>query len=191
MKITHLEEYTRQSYPVLTYLLQRLAPLIFTMALPQYFPCCFLLAFLKGRCSFSSLAVIFLHLDSTTWDPSVPSNKAASSSNILSWSYWRYSIVLLFLSFSSITLCLSASSRAFSSAFLLAFWAACSAQCNFATSSSWIRSHCFFLCLHYISCCCFSSILVSFWEMSERVGEDMTIQKQEQKTSLFIYVLLT
>ena len=148
---------------------------MFTVVPPWYFSGCFPLAFLEGRCPFLFLVVTSLHLNPATLDSLAPSNRMASSSSTLSWSYWKYSIVLLFLSFSSTTLCLSASFQAFFSASLLAFWAACSAWHDFATSSSWARSHCSFLCLCYISCCCFSRISVSFWEMSERVGKDITV----------------
>ena len=158
---------------------------------PQYFSSCFPLAFLEGRCTSSSLAATSLHLDPMTMNPSAPSNRAASSSSTSSWSRWRYSSVLFFLFFSSATLCLSASFQAFSFASLLAFSAVCSAQHNFATSSSWVRSCCSSSCLYCISCCCFSKISVSFCKISEGAGEDIMIQKQEQKTSFSVYVLLT
>ena len=87
----------------------------------QYFPSYFPLVFLEGCCPSSSLAVTSLRLDPATWDSSAPSNRAASSSSTLSWSRWRYSIVLLFLSSSSVTLCLSASSLVLVSTSLLDF----------------------------------------------------------------------
>ena len=109
---------------------------IFTAAPPRYLPGCFPLAFLEGRYTSSSSAATSLCLDPMTWDPSAPSNRAASSSSTSSRSHWRYSIILLFLSSSSATLCFLASSLALASASLLAFWATHSAQCNFAASSS-------------------------------------------------------
>ena len=111
---THLEWYTRQSCLALTHLLQGLAS-------PQYFSCCFSLAFLEDYCSFLSLVAISLCLDPVTWDPSAPFKRAASSSNTSSQSCWRYSNILLFFFFFSTTLCLLASFLAFSSASLLAF----------------------------------------------------------------------
>ena len=90
-----------------THLSQRLELPILTAAPPQYFPGCFLLAFLEGCCLFSSPAVTSLCLDPVTWDPSALSNRAASSSSTSSQSCWRYSIVLLFLSSFSATLFLS------------------------------------------------------------------------------------
>ena len=175
--ITHLEGCTRQSCPALTYLSQGLVLPIFTMAPPQYFPGCFSLAFLEGHYPFSFPAATSLNLDPTIWDPSTSSNRVASFSSTLSWSHWRYSIVLLFLFSSSATLCLSAFSQVFSSTSLLAFWATCSARHNFATSSSWTRSCYSSSCLCYISCHCFSRILALFCEMSEWMGEDMAIWK--------------
>ena len=56
---------------------------------PQYFSCYLPLAFLKGCCPFSSLAVIFLHLDPVIWDPSAPSKRTVSSSSTSSQSCWR------------------------------------------------------------------------------------------------------
>ena len=192
MKITHLKECTRQSCLALTHLSQGLAPPIFTVAPLWYFSGCFSLAFLEGRCPSLSPAVISLHLDSTTWNPSAPFNRAAFSSSISSRSRWRYSTIhFFFFFFSSTTICLSASFWTFSSTFLLVFWATCSARRNFATSSSWTRSRYSSWCLHCISCCCFSRISVSSCEISEWVGEDIMIQKQEQKTSFFVYILLT
>jgi len=188
---THLERYTRQSCPAHIHLLQGLEPPIFTATPPRYFPSCFPLAFLEGRYISLSSAAISLHLDPAIWDPLAPSNRAASSSSTLSQSHWRYSIILLFLFSSSTALYLSASSWAFSSASLLAFWAVHSAQRNFTASSSWTRSHYSSLCLCCISCCCFSRISVLFCEMSEGAEEDIMIQKQEQKTSFSVYVLLT
>ena len=107
-----------------------------------------------------------------------------STSMVLLW----YSIILLFLFFSSATLCLSASSWVFFSASLLAFWAACSAWCNFTTSSSWTRSCYSSSYLHCISCCCFSRISALFCEISEWAEEDMAIQRQEQKKLLFSFI---
>ena len=185
--ITHLEECTRQSCQAHTHLSQGLELPILTMAPPWYLP----LAFLEGHCLSSSPAATSLHLDPTTWDPSASFNRVASSSSISSQSRWRYSTILLSLSSSSATLCLSASSWAFSSASLLAFWAARSARCNFTASSSWARSHYSSSCLQCISCCCFSRISVSSCKMLEGVGEDIMIQKQEQKTSFSVYALLT
>ena len=135
--ITHLEGYTRQSCLALTHLSQGLAPSIFTTAPLRYFPSCFPLAFLEGRCTSSSQ------------------------------SHWRYFIILFFLFSSSATLCLLVSSLALASTSLLAFWAVRSAWHNFTTSSSWARSCCYSSCLRCISCCCFSRILVSFCEMLE------------------------
>jgi len=66
----------------------------------------------------------------------------------------------------------------------------CSARYNLTASSSWSRSCCYSLCLHYISCRCFSRILVLFCEILEWAGEDIIIQKQEQKNFLFCYILL-
>ena len=159
---------------------------IFIMAPLRYFSNCFPLAFLEDCCLSSSLAAIFLHLDPITWDPSALSNRVASFSSISSQSHWRYSTILLFLSSSSTTLCLSASSLVFSSTSLLTFWAMCSAQRNFAASFIWTRSHCSSSYLCYIS-----RILASFCKISEWAEEDIIIQKQEQKTSFFIYILLT
>ena len=107
--MTHLEEYTRQFCLAFTHFSQGLALSIFTAAPLWYFPYCFPLAFLEGHYSSLSLAVISLHLDPMTWDSLAPSNRVASSFSILSQSHWKYSIVLLFLSSSSITLCLLAS----------------------------------------------------------------------------------
>ena len=109
----------------------------------------------------------FLMLRSHNLGPFHPSNRVASSSNTLSQSCWRYSTVFLFLFSSSTTLCLSASSWAFSSTSLLVFWAICSAWCNLAASSSWSRSCCCSLCLHCISCHCFSRISASFCKILE------------------------
>ena len=118
---THLEQYTRQSCLALTHLSQGLIPPILTVVTLQYFSCCLFLVFLKGYCPSSSLAAIFLYLDPTTQDLSALSNRVASLSSTSSWSYWRYSTILLFLSSFSAILCLSAFFWAFSSVFLLAF----------------------------------------------------------------------
>ena len=56
---------------------------------------CFPLAFLEGHCPSSSPAVTFLCLNPMTWNPSAPSNRAASSSSTSSRSCWRYSTILL------------------------------------------------------------------------------------------------
>ena len=176
---THLEWCTRQSCMVLTHLSQGLASPILTVASLWYFFCCLPLAFLKGYCPTLSPAVISLCLNPTTWDPSAPSNRAVSSSNTLSQSCWIYSNVLFFFFSSSATLCLLASSLAFSYASLLAFWAAYLARHGLIASLSWSRCCCFSLCLHCISYHWFSKILASFCEMLEEVGEDMMIQKQE------------
>ena len=133
-------------------------------------------------------SVISLHLDPVTWDYSAPSNRAASFSSILSQSYWMYSNTLFFFFFSSATLCLSTSSLAFSSTSLFAFWAVCSAQCNFTASSSWTRSHYSSLCLCCISCYCFSKISVLFCEVLEWVEKDMMVQKQEWKKLSFPFM---
>jgi len=121
IKITHLERYTRQSCLAYTHLSQRLEPPIFTAAPLQYFPGCFPLAFLEGCCPSLFPVVTSFHLDPAIWDPSAPSNRAASSSSTSFQSRWRYSIILFFLSSSSTTLYLSASSLALASASLLAF----------------------------------------------------------------------
>jgi len=121
IKNTHIEKCTRQSYLVLTHLSQGLVSSIFTTAPLWYFPGYFLLAFLEGCCPSLSPAVMSLCLDPMTWDPSALSNRVASSSNTLSWSCWRYSIILLFFFFSSATPYLLAFSQAFSSTSLLAF----------------------------------------------------------------------
>ena len=170
---------TRQSCPVYTHLSQGLEPPILTAAPPRYFPGCFPLAFLEGHCSSSSPAVISLHLDPATWDPSAPSNRAASSSSTLSWSRWRYSTVLFFLSSSSATFCLSASFLALASASLLAFWAACSAQWASAASCSRRRDFC------YISCHCFSRTSTLFYKISERVGEDIMNDTETRAKNFF------
>ena len=162
---------------------------MFTVVPPWYFSSCFPLAFLEGHCSSLFLVATSLHLNPTTLDSLAPSNKVAFSSSTLSQSRWRYSIVLLFLSSSSTTLCLSASSQAFSFASLLAFWAACSAWHDFATSSSWARSYCSSLCLCYIFCCYFSRISVSFWEISEGMEKYMTVQEQEKKLLFHLYIV--
>ena len=175
------------SYLWYTHLSQGLKPPILTVVSLWYFP----LAFLEGHCLSSSPVVTSLHLDPAIWNPSAPSNKVASSSNTSFQSHWRYSTILFFLSSFSATLCLSAFSWAFFSTSLLAFWATCSAWCNFTASSSWARSRCSSLCLCYISCCCFLRTLALFCEMLEGMGEDIMIWKQEQKTSFSVYVLLT
>ena len=115
-KNTHLEKCTRQSCPAFTHLSQGLAPPIFMVAPPQYFPSYFLLAFLKDCCPSLFLVATFLHLD-----PSAPSKKAASSSSISSQSHWKYSNVLFSFFFFSTTLYFLAFSLTFSSASLLAF----------------------------------------------------------------------
>ena len=187
MKITYFERCTRQSCPVLTHLLQGLAPPIFTAAPLQYFSSYFSLAFLESCCPSSSPAVTFLCLNPMTWDPSAPFNRVASSSSTLSWSYWMYSNFFFF----SVIFCFLASSLALASASLLAFWAAHFAQQASATSCNQ-RRDCYCSSYHrYISQYCSSSISVLFWEISEGAGKDMIIQKQEQKTSFFIYILLT
>ena len=174
-----------------THLSQGVASPILTAAPPQYFFGCFPLAFLEGCCSSSSPMATSLRLDPAAWDLSAPSNRVASSSSTLFQSHWRYSLVLFFLSSSSTTLCLSASSLALASASLLAFWAAHSVRQASAISCSQRRDLYSSLCFCYISCHCFSRISVSFCEMSERAGEDIMIQKQEQKTSFSVYILLT
>ena len=185
-KITHLEGCTRQSCPAHTHLSQGLEPSILTVASPQYLS----LAFLEGCCLSLSLAVTSLHLDPTTWDPSAPSNRVASSSSTLSRSRWRYSIVLFFFFFFSTTFCLSASSLALAFAFLLAFWATRSAWRASAASCSQRRDCCSSSCCYCIPRCCSSSISASFWERLEWVGEDMIIQKQKWKNSLFhLYIV--
>jgi len=88
---------------------------------PRYLAGCFLLVFLEGQWSILFSGGDFLHLDPATCNPSVPSRRMASFTIISFWSHWRYFTVLLFLSFFSATLYLSASSLAFSSAFFLAF----------------------------------------------------------------------
>ena len=117
IKNTHLEECTRQSCMVLTHLSQRLAPPIFTAAPPWYFTGCFPLAFLEGRCLFSSPAATSLCLDPVIQDLSAPSKRVASSSSILSQSHQIY----FNFSFSSAILCFSASSLALASTLLLVF----------------------------------------------------------------------
>ena len=174
-----------------THLSQGVAPPIFTAAPPQYFPGCFPLAFLEGRCSSSPPAATSVCLDPVTWDPSAPSNRVASSSSTSSRSCWRYSLVLLFLSSSSATLCLSASSLALASTSLLAFWATRSARRASAASCSRRRDCCSSSCHRCIWRRCSSSILALFCETSEWVGEDIIMQKQEQKTLFSVYVLLT
>ena len=164
---------------------------ILTAAPLRYFSCYFSLAFLESHCPFLSPVAISLRLDLATWDSSAPSNRAVSFSSTLSWSYWRDSNIFFFFFSSSATLYLLASSWAFSSAFLLAFWAMCLAQRNFTASSSWTRSCCCSLYLCCISCCYFSRISALSYEMLEWAEEDIMIQKQEQKTSFFVYVLLT
>ena len=158
---------------------------ILTAAPLWYFSCYLSLAFFEGHCPSLSLAVIFLCLDPVTWDSSAPSKRVAFFSSTSSWSHWRYSNVLFFFFFSSAILYLLAFSLAFFSTSFLAFWAMCSAQHNFTASSSWSRSYCYSLCLH-----CISRISVLFCEILEGVGEDMIIQKQEQKTFFSVYVLL-
>ena len=120
-KNTHLEGYTRQSYLVLTHLSQRLTLSIFTAAPLQYFPGHFPLTFLEGCCPSLSPTAISLHLDLTTWDPSVPSNRAAFSSSTSSQSCWMYSNILFFFFFSSTTLCFLASPLVFFFASFLVF----------------------------------------------------------------------
>ena len=75
---------------------------ILTVVSLQYFPGCFLLAFLEGRYSSLFLEVTSLCLDPTTWNPSVLSKRVASSSSTLFWSCWRYSNVLFFFSSSQL-----------------------------------------------------------------------------------------
>ena len=84
-----------------THLSQRLALFILTVVPLLYFSSCFPLAFLKGHCPFLSLEVTSLCLDPVTWDPSVLSNKVASSASILFWSCWRYSNHFFFFSSST------------------------------------------------------------------------------------------
>ena len=108
MITTHLKWCTRQSCPVLIYLLQKLASPILTVVPLWYFLCCFSLAFLEGHCISSSPVAISLHLDPVTQNLLAPSNKAASFASTLSWSHWRYSNIFFF--FSSTILCLLASS---------------------------------------------------------------------------------
>jgi len=88
--------------------------------IPQYFPSCFPLAFLEGHCLSSSLKVTSLCLDPITWNLSVLSNKAASSTSTLSRSCWRYSNYFFFF-FSSASLYFLAFSFVLASASLLAF----------------------------------------------------------------------
>ena len=90
---------------------------ILTAAPLRYFSSCFPLVFLEGHCSSSSPAVTSLCLDPMTWDPSAPSNRAASSFSNSSQSRWRYSIVLFFFFSSSATLFLGFGLR-FSPGFL-------------------------------------------------------------------------
>ena len=154
-----------------TYLSQGLEPPILTAAPLQHLS----LAFLEGCCPSLSLVAISLCLDSVTWDSSAPSNRAASSSSTSSWSCWRYSTVLLFVSSSSTTLYLSASSLALASAFLLAFQAICSVWRASTASCSQRRDYSSSSCYHCISWCYFSSISASFWERLEWAREDMII----------------
>jgi len=86
---------------------------IFTAASLQYFS----LAFLESYCLFLFLVATFFCLDSMTWNSSAPSNRVASSSSTSSWSHWRYSIILFFLSSFSTTFCLGFG-LCFSSGFL-------------------------------------------------------------------------
>ena len=105
--VTHLEWYTRQSYSAYTHLLQELISSILTVAPLQYFSGCFPLAFLESYCPFLSLEVTSLCLDFTTWNLSVPSNKAASSTSTSFQSCWRYSnYFFFFFSSTSFFLCL-------------------------------------------------------------------------------------
>ena len=135
---------------------------------------CFPLAFLAGQCSLLSPGGISLHLDPMIWNPSVLSKRVVFFTSTLFWSCWRYSNFFFFFFFSAILLFL-AFSLALASASFLAFWAAYLAQCAFAASSNWARSYCSSSCLCCISCCCSSSILVLFWKMLERIGEDIVI----------------
>ena len=169
---------------MLTHLSQELTSPILTVVSPWYFTGCFPLAFLEGYYLSSSPEMTSLCLDPMTWDPSIPSKRVASFSSTLFQSCWRYSNILFFFFFSSATLLLSTSFLAFVSASFLIFWAACLAQHNFTASSSWIRSHCSSLCLHYIFCHCFSSTSVLFCEMSEEVERYDSI-KAKAKTFLF------
>ena len=159
---TYFEGCTRQSCLAHTHLSQGLKPSIFTAAPLRYFSSCFLLAFLEGHCLSLSLVATSLHLDPAIWDPSAPSNRMASSSSTLSWSHWRYSIVLLFLSSFSATLCLSASFLALASTSLLAFWAIRSARWASAAFCSWRRDYYSFSCCRCIFQRCSSSISALF-----------------------------
>ena len=174
--VTHLELCTRQSCLAHTHLSQGLAPPILTPMSLWYLASYFSLAFLKGWQSLLSPRMTSLCLYSVIWDFSAPFKKTASSASTLSQSCWKYSNVFFFSS--SAILLFLASSLTFASAFFLAFWATCSAQHSFATSSNWARSYCFSSCLHCFSCCCSSSISVSFWKMLEWRGKDMVIQKK-------------
>ena len=155
-------------------------PLIFTASPPWYFS----LAFLGGWCPFSFSKANFLCLNPITWDFSVPSKRVVFSTITSFWSHWMYSNFF----FSSTILHFLASSFALVSASLLAFWAACSTWWTSAVSCKWRRDCCSSLCCHYISWHCSSSISVLCWEMLERVGEDMIIQKKRRKLPfLFMY----
>ena len=97
---------------------------------------------------------------------------------------------ICFFFFSCISLLFLAFSLVLASAAFLTFWAAYSMQQASATFSNWARSCCSSLCLLCISHYCSLSILVSFWEISERIREDMVIQKKRQKTFLFcLYIV--
>ena len=149
----YLELCTRQSYPVHTYLLQRLAPFILTPVSLQCLSGCFPLIFLEGHCLVSSsekIVVIFLHLIPMTWKPLVSSKRTATFASILFWSCWRYSSLFLFF-FSSIILLFLASSLILALAIFLAFWAICSTWWASATSSKWAWNCCFSSCFCYIS----------------------------------------
>ena len=110
---------------------------ILTVVPLQYFSGYFSLAFLEGYCPSLSLAAISLHLDPATWDPSVSSNRAASSSSTSSWSCWRYSNFF----FSSTILYFSVSFLALAFTFLLAFWTTHSTQWASTASCKW-RKNC-------------------------------------------------
>ena len=187
--VTHLELYTKQSCPAHTHLSQGLSSSILTPMSPQYLASCFSLAFLVVQYSLLSPRMTSLHLDLMIWDSSVPFKKVVSSTSTLSQSCWRYSNVFFFFFFFSAILLFSASSLTLASASFFAFWAACSAWHAFTASSNWARSHCSFLCLYYIFCCCSSSISVLFCKISEWIEENMVIQKRN-KLLFSVYVLL-
>ena len=168
-----------------------LTPSILTAVFPHYLPGCFPLAFLEVHhpiLSSEEIVLISLCLDPIVWESLATSKRVAFSTNTLFQSCWRYSNHFFLFSFSTSLLFLAVFLTLVFTTFL-AFWAACSIWQASAASSKWVWSYCSSLCLLCISHHCSSSISASYCEISERIGEDMVIQKKTKNFLVGLYIV--